>query len=460
MGYTCCVPNCNSGYRSAKNKEKIAVYRFPTDSNMLHRWINAIPRKNWNVTKFTRICAKHFSDDDFETASTDKCQSRQNKRGTQQLKRTRLKANAVPHIFPGLPKYLSKPVHFKRSTSACSSSARVDKENSHMQMQHEKMLENDCVRNFNELKNCNNFNLLSDVIKVEKEHSIQFHYICCSDGIDTVPSLMASIIIREDLSLDAFVNSVLLPKEMYKHLMTKDRVSTLTEISNVIAFCKNLGNDLKSQHTDNISCINLAISALKQFQNDHEIDESNSIPSMHLIKFIIEQLSLLQCSKHSRRYSSELITLAFLWKLNSSSLYNRLSDVFILPSTRRLQQLSIDLNVDTRKVDITYLKQRTSDLTVGERTVVLLIDEVYTAQRVEYSNGSYIGMTEDGHVAKTVLAFMVQSVCKNYRDIVCLVPVEKLDTKLLHSYFNIVMHALDEIFFVVAVSLDNHICNR
>ena len=283
MGYTCCVPNCNSGYRSAKNKEKIAVYRFATDSNMLHRWINAIPRKNWNVTKFTRICAKHF-------------------------------------------------------------------------------------------------NLRSDVIKVEKEHSIQFHYICCSDGIDTVPSLMASIIIREDLSLDAFVNSVLLPKEMYKHLMTKDSVSTLTETSNVIAFCKNLGNDLKSQHTDNISCINLAISALKQLQNDHEIDESNSIPSMHLIKFIIEQLSLLQCSKHSRRYSSELITLAFLWKLNSSYLYNRLSDVFILPSTRRLQQLSIDLNVDTTKVDITYLKQRTSNLTVGERTVVLLIDEVYTAQ--------------------------------------------------------------------------------
>ena len=250
-----------------------------------------------------------------------------------------------------------------------------------MQMQHEKMLENDCVKNFNELKNCNNFNILSDVINVEKEHSIQFHYICCSDGIDTVPSLMASIIIREDLSLDAFVNSVLLPKEIYKHSMTKDSVSTLTEISNVIAFCKNLCNDFKSQHTDNISCINLAISVLKQFQNDHEIDESKSMPSIHLIKFIIEQLSLLQCSKHSRRYSSELITLAFLWKLNSSSSYNRLSDVFMLPSTRRLQQLSIDLNVETGKVDITYLKQRTSNLTVGERTVVLLIDKVYTAQR-------------------------------------------------------------------------------
>ena len=123
----------------------------------------------------------------------------------------------------------------------------------------------------------------------------------------------------------------------------------------------------------------------------------------------------------------------------------------MLPSIRRLQQLSVDLAVETGKVDICYLKQRVSNLTDGERTVVLLIDEVYTAQRVEYSNGSSIGLTEDGRTAKTVLAFMVQSVCKNYRDVVCLVPIEKLD---------MVMEALDEIYFVAAVSVDNHICNR
>ena len=55
---------------------------------------------------------------------------------------------------------------------------------------------------------------------------------------------------------------------------------------------------------------------------------------------------------------------------------------------------------------------------------------------------------------------MVQSVCKNYKDIVCLVPVEKLDTSLLHYWFNKVMKYLSKIFIVVAVSVDNHICNR
>jgi len=87
----------------------------------------------------------------------------------------------------------------------------------------------------------------------------------------------------------------------------------------------------------------------------------------------------------------------------------------------------VDLNVDVKKVDVAYLKQRTSSMTEGKRTVMLLIDEVYTAQRVEYCNGSYIGLMEDGRPTKTVLAFMVQSVCKICRDVVCLIPVEKLD---------------------------------
>ena len=57
MVYTCCVPECNTGYRSAKNVEKIAMFRFPSDEEFCHKWIEAIPRKNFNVTNSTRICA-------------------------------------------------------------------------------------------------------------------------------------------------------------------------------------------------------------------------------------------------------------------------------------------------------------------------------------------------------------------------------------------------------------------
>ena len=90
----------------------------------------------------------------------------------------------------------------------------------------------------------------------------------------------------------------------------------------------------------------------------------------------------------------------------------------------------------------------------------MLIDKVYTANRVEYQNGTFVGLTEDGPCVRTILTFMVQSVCQSYKDVICLVPVEKLGTNILRCWFDKVMKSLDEIFFVVAVSVDNHICNR
>ena len=89
-----------------------------------------------------------------------------------------------------------------------------------------------------------------------------------------------------------------------------------------------------------------------------------------------------------------------------------------------------------------------------------MFDKVYTAQRVEYTNSSFIGVTEEGASAKTVLTFMIQSVKGKYKDVVCLIPIHKLSTALLRKWFDLVMSALNDLFLVVAVSADNHVCNR
>ena len=91
---------------------------------------------------------------------------------------------------------------------------------------------------------------------------------------------------------------------------------------------------------------------------------------------------------------------------------------------------------------------------------MLLLDEVYTTQRVEYSDGSFVGLTEDGVPAKTVLASMVQSICGKYRDVVCLIPVNKLNTDTLNLWFNRVLKAISAFYKVLAVCADNHIYNR
>ena len=73
MGYTCCVPNCKTGYRSNKESEseaKIPLFRFPSDPVLCQKWIRTIPRENLNVNNSCRICAEHFVDSDIETMTT------------------------------------------------------------------------------------------------------------------------------------------------------------------------------------------------------------------------------------------------------------------------------------------------------------------------------------------------------------------------------------------------------
>ena len=149
MVYTCCVTKCDSGYRSSKNKEKVAMFRFPVNEEMRGNWIRAIPRENLNVTSSTRVCLKHFSEGDFENTSTDRCKSRQQKRDSQDLKRLRLKPTAVPHIFQGLSKYLPKTPTAKQTTSASTASARLELENLQIQQENNDFLQMDQVSNLN-----------------------------------------------------------------------------------------------------------------------------------------------------------------------------------------------------------------------------------------------------------------------------------------------------------------------
>ena len=61
---------------------------------------------------------------------------------------------------------------------------------------------------------------------------------------------------------------------------------------------------------------------------------------------------------------------------------------------------------------------------------------------------------------KLCLAFMVQSICSKFKDVVCLVPVLKLDSTKLRYWFDKVLEALNDLFSIAAVSIDNHVCNR
>ena len=126
----CCAPNCKTGYASVQEEElerKLSIFKFPDgkkEPKKRAQWIAKIPRAYWNPEDDDdpRICELHFHDDDFIRQSTDSNKRRKRKKGNcdGNLKRKRLKKDAVPSIWPGSPAYLSKKASTRKIT--CSSS--------------------------------------------------------------------------------------------------------------------------------------------------------------------------------------------------------------------------------------------------------------------------------------------------------------------------------------------------
>ena len=106
-----------------------------------------------------------------------------------------------------------------------------------------------------------------------------------------------------------------------------------------------------------------------------------------------------------------IIRISFLWQLTSSSLYKKLHEFFILLSVRIFQSLSSSAAVSSGQIDVEYLAKKTQNLPPHKKTVTLIVDKVYVAQRTEYTDGAFVGLAADGSSAKTVRSFLVQSVC-------------------------------------------------
>ena len=53
----CCIPGCRGNY-DAKNK--VRVYRLPSNEEERSRWINSIPRSNFPNKPDTVVCERHF----------------------------------------------------------------------------------------------------------------------------------------------------------------------------------------------------------------------------------------------------------------------------------------------------------------------------------------------------------------------------------------------------------------
>ena len=87
MPANCCVPKCTKKGSRDENGSKVSYYKFPDNSISKRKWIHAIRRdegKDFTITKWTRVCSRHFRDYDFHVTLNG---------------RRKLNPNAIPSLF-------------------------------------------------------------------------------------------------------------------------------------------------------------------------------------------------------------------------------------------------------------------------------------------------------------------------------------------------------------------------
>ena len=177
-----------------------------------------------------------------------------------------------------------------------------------------------------------------------------------------------------------------------------------------------------------------------------------------MIRFIIEQLQLMTLPKTTRRYSPELIIIAFILYSTSHGAYEAFlrQNVLVFPSVRTLKRINKRLDCKNGLTNVQYLSLRASKL-----NNYALIDEIYLGQRIELSGGNYHGFTDEGEVAQTALCFMIRSLTNKFRDIVAIYTVKNLTGEMLYRSYMEVLEMLHKLGFnVVAIVLDNATPNK
>ena len=119
------------------------------------------------------------------------------------------------------------------------------------------------------------------------------------------PSLLASLFVDVNLKIKVFIFSKLMPNASYSHLLLLPTLHSTSELKNILSLCKSVCYSSKDFISSN-SCLSVVVNLLELYLSsltDHE--------SLSLIRFVIEQLQLLQVQKHGRLYSVVLITTAF-----------------------------------------------------------------------------------------------------------------------------------------------------
>jgi len=434
MPNKCSAVNCRSGYEKQSDEEKITFHNFPLKNpSLLKEWSTKVARLDFTPTVYSKLCSKHFVDEDFVVQSQDTNASRPKNI----LQKRRLKPHAVPSRFPNCASYFSCPPVHHRTGNALSSS-RLESSVTLNDSRVEEFLSSDVIANLDGVKQHMKDR---DAMTINQSDTV---IILKIDLAPPVPKILYSLKIFSNFEFCASMDDQKIKKSKFKFLNGSKTIKYYSMLDTMINFleenCNSSDNVEKASQILNEYC----------FNNDGHVTNK--------IRFLTEQLEL--ANRSQKRYSNVTLSLALLLYTYNSNFYRRLQqmEILTLPSVRKLQQLNGSIN---KQSIVSYLKLRESKLNQFEKYVILILDEIYIKKKVEYFNGCLYGYSNSGELASTVLCFMISSLCGQYRDIVKMVPLARINSDIIYQNCLNILNELNQLDFqVVALCADNHASNR
>lgn len=315
----------------------------------------------------------------------------------------RLAKGAVPCILPGCPLCLSSPPVKPRKSREekiqeaenASLSAAIELSNELYERQREEI---SCYT-------------LADITKkfqpplpwesMQRPSTYTFYQTTHSD--DHGPSISCAIHITEDMQASAFLHQVPLPQ--LDSFTFPHPIKTIPEIHSLMEKLSTLAESESPSTPDDIRTT-LTIQLV--FHLLTSIRDSTTSRIASVLWFICEQLNLLINSRIT--YSPDFLIFASIFHNVSPHAYRflRESGKCILPSYSTIRRVTLSSSMSpsseqSPQIFLHYIRQKCKNLSTGDKTVILLIDEIHLKPYFDYVGGHVVGAA---HIIQQMLLLL------------------------------------------------------
>jgi hypothetical protein len=454
MVYKCCVPCCRGNYTSGG--PKVRCFSFPKDEELRRKWLSAIHRENFIPSDHTKVCELHFTKEDYVEFS-EAFDEKSGKTISVKLQKSRLKNSAVPSQFPNLPSYLTASSSFVRESA---DERRTRKDNLNLSTAINESLSS--KYKYDSEKNFSNFEECCKCVEGQYSLESEFHFFKKNQclvfaSVDFHPAavITLSAIVNNDLQISLYNGKIQV--NTLNKLSFPRRITNINDLEEILLELKKL----QTRKEDSL-ILNSIVDHLKCTVLDDDEKQKT-------LNFVTQQLELIVRAPENLRYSCEMAIFSCILFSISPHSYNflRSSGNVILPHPRTVRKTCNNFCTGpaSEQLDenfLSFISDKFQYLDVSDRTVSLMIDEIYLKPYLDYKGGNILGVAQNSEEAATTAhVFMVQSLLSSFKDVVHILPVKSINAEQLFVFIKKTVIGLYSIGFkVVCVVTDNNSINR